>query len=69
MDQLVVAAIVSIARGMGMQTVAEFVTSESTATLLRELGVDHAQGYHIGVPRPVADVLRPARGGRRVPIV
>lgn len=69
MDQLVVAAIVSIARGMGMQTVAEFVTSESAAVLLRKLGVDHAQGFHIGAPRPVADVLRPASGGRGVAIV
>jgi diguanylate cyclase (GGDEF)-like protein/PAS domain S-box-containing protein len=64
-NQLVVGAIVSIARGMGMKTVAEFVTSESAAALLRDLGVDHAQGYHIGMPRPVMDVLRPRRSRRR----
>jgi diguanylate cyclase (GGDEF)-like protein/PAS domain S-box-containing protein len=58
MDQLVVEAIVGIARGMGKKTVAEFVTDEATVSLLRSIGVDHAQGYHIGVPKPVSEVLR-----------
>ena len=58
MNQLVVPAIVSIARGMGKKTVAEFVTDEETARLLRTIGVDHAQGYHIGMPRPVSEVLQ-----------
>ncbi len=57
-DQLVVEAIVGIARGMGKQTVGEFVADEETASLLRGLGVDHAQGYHIGMPRPVSEVLQ-----------
>jgi EAL domain-containing protein (putative c-di-GMP-specific phosphodiesterase class I) len=56
-NQLVVSAMVSIAAGMGTQTVAEYVTDEQTAALLRTLGVDHAQGYHIGMPRPVTDVF------------
>jgi diguanylate cyclase (GGDEF)-like protein/PAS domain S-box-containing protein len=58
MDQLVVEAIVSIARGMGKKTVAEFVGDESTVDLLRKIGVDCAQGYHIGVPRPLSEVLQ-----------
>ena len=58
MDRLVVEAIVSIARGMGKKTVAEFVTDEETARLLRNIGVDCAQGYHIGMPRPASEVLR-----------
>jgi diguanylate cyclase (GGDEF)-like protein/PAS domain S-box-containing protein len=58
MNQLVVSAIVSIARGLGKQTVGEFVADEETARLLREIGVDSAQGYHIGVPRPVSEVLQ-----------
>jgi diguanylate cyclase (GGDEF)-like protein/PAS domain S-box-containing protein len=59
MNQLVVSAIVSIARGMGKRTVAEFVADEEAAQLLRTIGVDYAQGYHIGVPRPVSEVLQP----------
>ena len=58
MDQLVVGAIVGIARGMGKKTIAEFVADEATARLLGRSGVDYAQGYHVGRPRPVEDVLR-----------
>ncbi|MCK7472178.1 MAG: EAL domain-containing protein, partial [Desulfomicrobium escambiense] len=49
-NRLVVEAIVGIARGMGKKTVAEFVSDEETIRLLRESGVDYAQGYHIGAP-------------------
>jgi diguanylate cyclase (GGDEF)-like protein/PAS domain S-box-containing protein len=51
-DQLTVKAIVQIARGLGKQTIAEFVEEASTMEMLRELGVDMAQGFHVG--RPVA---------------
>jgi EAL domain-containing protein (putative c-di-GMP-specific phosphodiesterase class I) len=56
-DQLVVQAIVGIAQGMGKKTVAEFVADPASVCLLRESGVDYAQGYHIGLPLPLADVL------------
>jgi diguanylate cyclase (GGDEF)-like protein/PAS domain S-box-containing protein len=59
MDQLVVGAIVGIARGMGKQTIAEFVTDEETVRLLEKAGVDYAQGYHVGRPRPLRDLLPP----------
>jgi diguanylate cyclase (GGDEF)-like protein/PAS domain S-box-containing protein len=55
-DQLVVQAIVDIARGMGKKTVAEFVGDEATAQLLRKSGVGYAQGYHMGQPREVTEV-------------
>jgi diguanylate cyclase (GGDEF)-like protein/PAS domain S-box-containing protein len=57
MDQLVVQAIVSIATGLGKKTVAEFVAEPETVSLLRTIGVDCAQGYYIGEPRPITDVL------------
>jgi PAS domain S-box-containing protein len=56
-SQEVVRAVVSLARGFGQQTVAEGVEDEATMDLLRELGVDRAQGYAIARPAPVADVL------------
>jgi diguanylate cyclase (GGDEF)-like protein/PAS domain S-box-containing protein len=56
-DQLVVQAIVCIAQGMGKKTVAEFVADADAVCLLRDIGVDYAQGHHIGLPRPVAEVL------------
>jgi diguanylate cyclase (GGDEF)-like protein/PAS domain S-box-containing protein len=57
MDQLVVQAIVTIARGLGKKTVAEFVAEQETTSLLRKIGVDYAQGYCIGEPRPIAEAL------------
>jgi len=56
-DQLVVKAIVEIARGLGKRTIAEFVEDEDTTRLLREYGVDMAQGYHLGRPADVAETL------------
>ncbi len=49
-NRLVVQAIVGIARGMGKKTIAEFVGDAGTASILRDAGVDYAQGYHIGPP-------------------
>jgi EAL domain-containing protein (putative c-di-GMP-specific phosphodiesterase class I) len=56
-DQLVIEAVVNIARGMGTQTVAEFVGDDETVELLRRLGVDYGQGFHLGRPGPVADAV------------
>jgi diguanylate cyclase (GGDEF)-like protein/PAS domain S-box-containing protein len=64
-DQLVIEAVVNIARALGTQTVAEFVGDEETVDLLRRLGVDHGQGYHLGRPVPVGEVLPAARLGVR----
>lgn len=50
-DQLVVKALVGLVRAMGQQTIAEFVGDRRTLELLRELGVDYAQGFHIGRPQ------------------
>jgi EAL domain-containing protein (putative c-di-GMP-specific phosphodiesterase class I) len=49
-DQLTVQAIVQIARGLGKETIAEYVQDDQTAEMLREYGVDMAQGFHLGRP-------------------
>jgi EAL domain-containing protein (putative c-di-GMP-specific phosphodiesterase class I) len=51
-DQLVVKALVAIVRGMGGRTVAEFVGDEPTLRMVQEYGVDYAQGFQLGRPRP-----------------
>jgi PAS domain S-box-containing protein len=56
-SQHVVKAVVSLARGFGQKTVAEGVEDERTLTMLREFGVDYAQGYAIARPAPIADYL------------
>jgi EAL domain-containing protein (putative c-di-GMP-specific phosphodiesterase class I) len=49
-DQLVVQALVGVARGMGKQTIAEYVGDAPTMSMLRDYGVDYAQGFEVGRP-------------------
>jgi diguanylate cyclase (GGDEF)-like protein len=56
-DQLTVQAIVQIARGLGKTTIAEYVQDDATADMLREFGVDMAQGFHLGKPVAMAEGL------------
>ncbi len=55
-DQHLVKAMVEVARGMGKQTVAEFVGCEETVQLLSKYGVDYAQGHHIGKPFAISEI-------------
>ena len=55
-DQHLVKAMVVVARGLGKKTIAEFVENEETLHLLREYGIDYAQGYHVGKPRHVSEL-------------
>ena len=57
-DKHLVLAMVHLARGLGKQTIAEFVEDQETLDMLREIGLDCAQGFHIGRPRPLDDILR-----------
>jgi diguanylate cyclase (GGDEF)-like protein/PAS domain S-box-containing protein len=55
-DQLMVRAMVQVAQGLGMKTVAEFVENAETVEFLRAYGVDFAQGYHVGRPQPIEEL-------------
>lgn len=57
-DKHLVQAMVHLAAGLGKQTIAEFVESQEALDILREIGVDCAQGFHIGRPRPLDEILR-----------
>ena len=59
-DQAMVRAMNDIAHALGKKTVAEFVEDEVCFQLLREYGVDFAQGFHLGRPEviPAADHSR-----------
>jgi PAS domain S-box-containing protein len=48
----VVQALVALARDFHLETVAEGVEDAATLELLRELGVDFAQGFHLARPEP-----------------
>jgi diguanylate cyclase (GGDEF)-like protein/PAS domain S-box-containing protein len=60
-NQSVVRAVVEIARNLGKRTVAESVEDGASLALLRRLGVDFAQGFHLAAPRPLTAGGLPAR--------
>ncbi|MBA5606522.1 EAL domain-containing protein [Duganella sp. FT3S] len=49
-DQAIVAAIVSMARGLGLSTISEGVETEQQLAMLREQGCDEIQGYYYSRP-------------------
>ena len=53
----IVESINDIAHVIGVKTIAEFVENDRTLKVLREIGIDYAQGYGIGRPIPLTDVL------------
>jgi diguanylate cyclase (GGDEF)-like protein len=57
-SQTMVKSVTEIAHFMGRQVIAEFVENQQTADALRVIGVDFIQGYHIGRPVPLHEILR-----------
>jgi EAL domain-containing protein (putative c-di-GMP-specific phosphodiesterase class I) len=55
-----VQALVDTAGRLGKRTIAEFVEDAATSDLLRQLGVDYAQGWHVGRPGPLPQLVVPA---------
>ncbi|CAM2069269.1 EAL domain-containing protein [Sulfidibacter corallicola] len=47
-----VQAMNQVSHALGLKTVAEFVEDRATLERLRDIGVDFAQGYYFGKPRP-----------------
>lgn len=50
-DQLFVKALIDVAKGLGRQTIAEYVENEAIFDILKGYGVDFAQGFYIGKPQ------------------
>ena len=68
-DQQVVRAIIGVAKHFEIKTIAEGVEDEATLEKLRSMGVDYAQGYHIGRPMPLTQLwqsLEDRRGDAHV---
>jgi ammonium transporter, Amt family len=53
-----VKAVAQLARTMGITTVAEFVETDELRIRMVDLGVDYGQGFAIGKPMPLAEVLQ-----------
>jgi len=57
-DLMMVKSMNDIAHSLRLKTIAEFVENNEILTLLGEIGVDHAQGYHIGKPSPISELIQ-----------
>ncbi|MGW4483967.1 sensor domain-containing protein [Amycolatopsis sp. NPDC004368] len=53
----IVASIIAMAHAVGLTVVAEGVETADELALLRQLGCDQAQGYHLGRPLPAAELF------------
>ena len=53
----IVEAIVSLARNLGMKTIAEWAEDSATVQTLTEIGVDYVQGYVVARPQMPATLL------------
>lgn len=62
-DREMVKAIHQVGQAMDIKTVAEFVEDEDILQVLAEIGVEYAQGYHIGKPMPIAEAIELQQGG------
>ncbi len=60
-DRHLVRAMVEVAHGLGKRAVAECVEDRETLEILREFGVDYVQGFLLGRPGPVEEMLSAAQ--------
>ncbi len=51
-NRTITRAIVNLAKTLGIKTVAEYVEDEEIYELIKECGIDYAQGYYVGKPEP-----------------
>ena len=59
MSSLIVRSVTDIGHQLGLQVVAEWVDNDAARDILRDLGVDYAQGYLLHRPSPVPRFGRP----------
>jgi diguanylate cyclase (GGDEF)-like protein len=55
-DTVIVRSMIHLAHNLGLKVVAEGVENRETLDMLRKMGCDMAQGYHISHPRPAEEL-------------
>jgi EAL domain-containing protein (putative c-di-GMP-specific phosphodiesterase class I) len=55
-NQLLLNALMDVARGTGTQTIAVYVPDDETLVMLRQYGIGYGQGNRVGRPRPVTEI-------------
>jgi len=61
-SKIMVETIVELAHKLHIHTIAEFVSSKEILDIIKELGVDYAQGFYMGKPEPIENHIE--GGGR-----
>lgn len=56
-SEALVRAVVHLAHGAGIETVAECVESKAVHEKILDIGVDYAQGFHLSTPQPIERLL------------
>lgn len=56
-SRIMVETIVELAHKIQVLTIAEFVSSGTILQVVKELGVDYAQGYYLGKPAPIEEQI------------
>lgn len=54
----IIRSIMDLARNLGLKVTAEGVETQEQYQLFKSLGCDQIQGYYIGKPRPLSEVMR-----------
>jgi len=54
---------IDVARGLGKTIIAEYVENDGILKMLREIGVDYAQGYAIAKPQRLTFAAHPLVSG------
>ena len=60
-SRAMVKAINEMGHVLGKQTIAEYVENEQILNILKDIGVDYAQGFHAGRPEPILDFFESAQ--------
>jgi len=66
-DREMVKAINEIGHTVGAKTIAEFVEDDEILTVLRQMGVDYAQGYGLGKPRSLDELVHDLKPLEQLP--
>ena len=57
-SRIMVETIVDLAKKLHVATIAEFVSSGEILAVVKELGVDYAQGYYLGKPLAISEYIK-----------
>jgi len=52
-----VETIVELAHKLDIETIAEYVSSKEILDTVTEIGIDYAQGFYIGKPERIEDLI------------